>query len=211
MNALAKTIEWRSGWFAGLVAVVLSCFPAMGQGNFDSIKILRTMEGDPLITLSDPLLIPTGLAVPTVRFQFGFETDEVFAAGTVFDAVTVSFATPDGGTIVYVSTLDAGGAGFALVTPGAYQIDRSTISELAIAPPLIDQGLLTKQAFDVTVMLPGFYAGQQNQVRLDLFDNRNGTSSLGWISNVVIVPEPVTTVMLLAGGLLMVAYRRFRQ
>ena len=168
------------------------------QGTLDPV-VLRTGAGTPLISQSVPLNVPA-VATDLIRIEFGFSTDEVFASGKVFDSFTVSVQMRGDVRALVIVTVDASGSEFAPRSPGNIPINADSIPREAVAFPSLEPALALPMAQIVSVPVPGELLGQPLDVIFDLFDNQDAVRSLAYFRDVRIVPEPATSVLLLAGA-----------
>jgi hypothetical protein len=105
-------------------------------------------------------------------------------------------------------TADASGVVWAPTTPGGIVFPPDSILRSAVAFPSLQPVLANQTAFAVTVPLPTVFSGPVN-VYFDLFDNLNPTPSLGWY-RAVVIPEPRTWALLVAGAVLIWMRKRSR-
>jgi hypothetical protein len=165
------------------------------------VTVLRTGGGLPLVTSSEQFQITSNLTTPTVlSFEFGFGTDEVPSPGAFLDSFTVTVQDVAMMNTLLLLTADASGVVWAPSTPGGVFLPPDSILRSTIPFPSLQPVLANQAAFAVSVPLPTAFAGPVN-VYFDLFDNLNPTPSLGWY-RAVVIPEPRTWVLLIAGFLL---------
>lgn len=183
----ARPIRAVVGLLVGLLS--LQAVAVSAQGGSDYV-VLQTGGGKPLVSQQE-VLPANAISSAALTFDFGFSTDETPTPGLFLDSFTVSIEDPSSATAV-LATIDASGTVWAPSSPGAIVLSESDIQRRAIVPPgmqpILDKGM----AFAVEVPLPIQFSGATETVSFELFDNQNGTASLGWYSNpqIVSIPEP---------------------
>ena len=165
------------------------------------VTVLRTGGGVPLVTSSQGLQLASNALPTELYFEFGFATDETPAPGTIHDSFTVTVQDVAMMNTLLLLTADASGLVWAPTTPGGIVFPPDAIVRSAVPSPSLQPVLANQTAFAVTVPLPTVFSGPVN-VYFDLFDNLNPTASLGWYRG-VIIPEPGTWALLVAGMLLL--------
>jgi len=176
----------------------------MAQG----IAVLNTGGGLPLVTSSQQLQIPSSPLPVPLFFEFGFGTDETISPGAILDSFTVTVQDAAMLNTLVLLTADAGGVLWAPKTSGGVAIAPEDVGRTPIEYPSLQPVLANQSAFAVTVPLPTVFTGQVN-VYFDLFDNLDGTASLGWYRGATI-PEPGTWALLGIGLLAMWLRKRLR-
>lgn len=189
--------------FNFLLAALLHCLAGRqvaGQGNVGvpGLTVLRTEVGATLQTSLQPLLIPDTVPGLELRFEFGFSTDELLSPGQISDSFTVTLQDAAAANMVVLLTADAGGVIWAPPTPGGLFLAPEAIAGVPVSFPSLDPILAWQTAYAVAVPIPPVFTGPAN-LYFDLFDNLNGTRSLGWHSAVELVPEPRVCTALCAG------------
>jgi hypothetical protein len=173
--------------------LIVSAMPEMAraQGSFTGITVLHAAGTEPLITETRLLEVDSSFALPLLQFTFGFATDENFTAGQFGDSFSVTLQDASLTTTMIFLTVDASGVVWAPPTPGTTPIDPASISRtVSPFPRSVEPALVLQFAYRVESPLPSAFAGQTLSLHFDLFDNLNGVSSLGWFSDVTVVPEP---------------------
>ena len=183
------------GLFAGLTGGLSA------QGTVESPIVLRIEGQDPLYSRSLPVRFPATPGGNELEFKFGFETDEIFAAGKIFDSFTLTLQNGNGSITVVLLTADASGLSVAPATPGTALLPADSLAVVPIASPLLNPNLSHQSAFNVHALLPDQWLGQDAILFLDLFSNNDGVNSQGWLSGVVLVPEPSGVALLCLMGL----------
>ena len=183
---------------------------AMAQGTMGTPQVYRTTENQPLISDSIPVFIPSTTGNPWLSFHFGFETDETIGPGTIFDAFTLSLVDEQLALTAVLLTADVSGVVYGPSTPGAVPLLPEDFTASLIPIPDLQPNLSQQMASSLTVMLPPEFAGANTTLYLDLFDNQNGIASLGWFSNLTVVPEPSVPLLIGAGLLGLATFRYLR-
>ena len=173
----------------GLCLGLIPLVPGTLQGQ-GTLEVMRTSGGESLYSGSVPIAFPSVPGGNDLEFKFGFETDETFAPGKIFDSFSLTLQNGDGSITLVLLTSDASGVTLAPATPGTTLILPAALAVVPIAPPTLDPNLSRQAAFQVHAHLPESVRGQSTTLYLDLFSNRDGVDSLGWFSDPVLVPEP---------------------
>lgn len=183
----------------GCLAVALG---ARAQGTSEPAVLLANGT-QPLQTGTQSLTINPLTDLPVLAFTFGFGSDETPGPGAFLDALTVTIETADGGLLLIPATLDASGPQWAPPTPGTVPLAPGSVLVTAVPFPSLQPVLLQQWAFDMTVLMPEAFVGRPLNIYFDLFDNFNGTTSLGFYfpARTVLIPEPATAPLLWLGGL----------
>ena len=174
--------------------------PCLAQGSTETI--LRTGGGAPLTTVEERLSPPGVTPAPLLMFRFGFATDETFAPGGFLDSFSVSLRNTNTGAAAILATADASGFYWAPFTPGGVAIAESAIARQPVEFPSLEPVPGNATAYDVSFALPEEFHGASMAVYFDLFDNGNAIASLGFFSDLVVVPEPSVGLLLMGGALL---------
>jgi hypothetical protein len=165
--------------------------PARAQGSFNGITVLRAAGAEPLITETRELQVDPSFALPVLQFTFGFATDETVVPGQFADSFTVTLQDASLATTIILLTADASGTVWAPLTPGTVPISPEAIlRRSAPFPASIEPVLQWQFAYQVEAPLPAAFTGQSFSLHFDLFDNMNGVRSIGWFSDITVVPEP---------------------
>ena len=180
-----------------------------GGESAPELTLLQTGSGTPLITSSEELFI-AGFADPRIRFTFGFATDEISEPGAFLDSFTFTLEGGDSASTLLFLTADATGVAWAPSTPGTVPLSPDSITAIPTEyPPAIEPALTQRYAYQVEALLPEDFAGQAATFRADLFDNLDGTASLGWFAEIAVVPEPrASLVALLAAFIYLIRRKR---
>lgn len=164
-----------------------------GQGSFD---VVRTGTVIPSTVLRTGLTVSE--ALPQLQFRFGFGTDEEIEPEVFLDSVTGSLQSADSLTaVVILFTADRTGNIWAPNSPGAIFIEESAIQWQPTAFPKLEPQFKYQSSFEVVVTVPTELRNRSLNFSFDLFDNENSTPSLGWISEVAVVPEPNFSAVIL--------------
>jgi hypothetical protein len=196
--------------FGVVIWLQFSGLSLFGQGSIDPL-VLRTGWGIPLTTEWQPLGLAPQMEGSQVQFHFGFSTDESFSPGQFFDSFTITLQDEATLSSVVYLTADAGGVTCAPFTPGGITLLPASIARTSISFPVLQPVLAYQNAYGVTAPVPSQFAGHPVTLYFDLFDNLDSTQSLGWFSDVSMVPEPGAGVLLAVGGLLGLMAFRFRR
>ena len=180
---------------AAVSPLLLAFQLAYGQGTF---AVLNTGSGQPLASEVRQVQVNASLLSPTLRFDFGFATDESFSPGTFLDSFTVSIQDTNRGLSAFFLTADASGVVWAPTTPGAIPINGSGISAVPISYPGLQPVLANQHAFSFSAPVPAQFFGQTINMFFDLADNLDSTRSQGWFNNLRVteVPEPRSWTLL---------------
>lgn len=172
--------------------------PGFGQGT---VVFHNTGGGQPLVSEVRSLSLNGILGQSFLRFDFGFATDEVPAAGTFLDSFSVSVQDAAQSFSAIYATADATGVSWAPPTPGTLFIDPASILVSPISYPNLQPVLGKQNGFEVTAPIPAQFLGGSINVFFDLFDNLDNRASQGWFSGltVVSVPEPQVWALLFLG------------
>lgn len=202
-----------SGFPPPVVLLILLLAPptwstANAQGVMGDPFVLRADGSQALHTETRSVLMPAASDETFLAFHFGFETDEVFGPGTIFDSFSIGIENEAGDRFATLLTADASGVVYAPATPGGVSIPGGAITASLIPVPPLNQNLTQRYAAYVQAFLPQDFAGQEATLYFDLFDNQNGTASLGWFTDLTVVPEPTTTLLLGLGALLLLGLRK---
>ncbi len=184
---------------AGAAAWLLGVGRVQAQPGWEPAHILQTGGAGALVTATEEI-DPSGQVEPRIRFAIGFATAEQPAPGALLDSFTFSLRGAAGsGPSVYYLTADGSGLQLAPSTPGNLALDPQSISLTPIPFPEGLTGLPNGQAWEVLAPVPEGLRNGPLVVHLDLFDNGDLQASLGWASQVGVVPEPTSGVLLLVG------------
>jgi PEP-CTERM motif len=169
---------------------------ATAQGTFEGLNpvVVQTLPGQTTSTISDSVFIPISAENPMLYFNFGFATDEVPAGSQFLDSLSITLQDVNQtGTALFL-TVDANGLIWAPVTPGTIPMDPNSIVRSSVAFPSLTPVLANQQAWSVIAPIPPEFEGKTVNLFVDMFNNQNALSSLGWISQLQItpVPEPST-------------------
>lgn len=169
--------------------------------------ILRTGGGEVRQSLQAGAWTPGFSGDPRLLFDVGFETDEVIGPGIIFDSFTVT-ADAGEGLAAILLTIDGFGLAVAPTAPGAVRIDPSAVAVVPRSAPDLGGHLSRVFAYSVDAALPAGFLESALDVRFELFDNRNGIDSQGWLANLTVIPEPSGLGLLLWGMSLYSIIRR---
>ena len=154
-----------------------------------------------LVTVEQPLTIDPQFNLPLLSLTFGFATDEIYAAGQLFDAFSISLQNLVTSNFAVLATTDAGGTVLAPATPGGVTLAPSVLALTSAAFPSLQPVLADQDAFRLVFNVPGEFLGAPLKLYFDLFDNVDPVPSLGFFSDIVVesVPEPGAAGLLLTG------------
>lgn len=183
-------------WFVMVDGVSLRA-----QGN---LTPLQTGGADSVVSVQEILQL-AGMPNPTLAFNFGFVSDEVFVPDTFLDSFTVTLQDSTLTYSVVLVTLDPSGALWLPPPQGTAAVADSQLQRWPVAPSSLSPVNGRGNAFAVQLALPAEFAGNSIQVTFDLFDNQNAIMSLGWYSDLRVfsVPEPQALVLLGLGLLIL--------
>ena len=188
---------------AVLLAIAQPCLFA--QGTTQATTVLRTgTGGGPLVTGTQTFFIPESITPQEIEIAVGFATDEVFIPQTFFDSLTLTIQDDLATLGAIFLTIDTTGTQWAPTPGGGVVIDPDSIIRQSIGFPVIAGDIPANQiAYALKLPIPPALTGRQLTLYLDLFDNGNSDPSLGWMSDVIVVPEPTTAALIALGGLLL--------
>jgi hypothetical protein len=187
-----------------LCAAVLAIAPrcVLAQGSTQATTILRTGSGGPLITGTQTFFLPESQVPQEIEIAVGFATDELPGSGTFFDSLTLTVQDDLAAFAAIFMTIDTTGTLWA-PTPGGVFIDPNSIVRQTILFPDITGAVpANRVAYMLKLPIPAVMTGRALTLYLDLFDNANSDASLGWMSDVVVVPEPTIAALLGLGAVL---------
>lgn len=193
-------------------AAVLASAPgdAAAQGTAEPQTILQTGAGGPLITGTQSFFMPGAPAAQQIQIAIGFSTDESLVPETFFDSLTLTLQDDVTSLTAVFFTIDRSGSFWAPTTPGGIAIDPDSIGRDPIPFPDLAPDYAFKVAYYLTLPIPAPMTGRQLTLYLDLFDNQNTAGSLGWMSQVTVVPEP-SAMALIALGFALIARLRSKR
>ena len=178
----------------GLITVGTSLH---AQGNTEPRHILQT--GNPPLISATVDLNASAMSGPVgLQFFFGFATDEEIQPGQLLDSFVIGVqnqSMPAEAALYLV--VDASGLVLAPPTPGMIPLDPAMISLTSVSFPSGLSSLEHRVAFSFFAAVPESLAQQPFTLYFDLFDNGDLVNSLAWASDVVLVPEPRATVLIL--------------
>ena len=173
--------------------------------------VLQTGTGNPLQTVTVPLEMPAINALPQLRFEIAFATDEIPQAGTFHDSVSFTLQTADESSTALLLTMDAFGLQAAPPNPGGFPIPPGALQIMEI-PYFGSAGdPAMRAAYAVLFTAPMQFTEQANNSFFDLFDNLDPVSSVAHLRNVTVVPEPQLAWILLSGLGIMALFQRMRR
>jgi hypothetical protein len=180
-------------------AMAATFFLAQINGFSDLPSELHTGNGISLASANQSLYAAVLSPQTRIQLSFGFATDEVFGPDQFFDSFTINLQDTDAKFTAVLAVLDASGLRLAPATPGALPVDPSSFRlESTMVPPL-STTLQKELSFRLDVPVPTEMVGSQINVVFDLFDNLDSVRSVGWFSDVSVVPEPSTWALLVLG------------
>jgi hypothetical protein len=175
------------------------------------LVVLRTTEGGPLLSSTQPLGTIPGSGPTFLQFAFGFSTDEEILPGIFLDSLTLTLGEVSGPTTTIYGATDRTGTLWAPSAPGTIFLSPDSVVRQSITPPALAPNYAHQSAFLVTAPVPQEFAGRNVNFYTDLFNNANSAQSLGWISSITVVPEPSTILLsAVALGMFVVFRRRHR-
>jgi PEP-CTERM motif. len=184
---------------------------ALAQGTFGPDIVVRTSDGGPLISGMQSFFIPASETVQQIQIAIGFATDEVVSPETFFDSLTLTLQDDLANLTALYFTIDCTGTFWAPNTPGGLGIDPESIGRENIAFPDLEPNYSSKVAYFLSLPVPASMTGRQLTLYLDLFNNGDNVGSLGWMSHVVVVPEPGTAALAALGLVLAARWRARRR
>lgn len=191
---------------AAMAASSVGVHAQSSLSNFGDLRLLRADGSDSLHSQAIQLTLPQQTQMP-VELKFGFETDEIFGPGQIFDAFTLTMQSADGILTAILVTVDASGVVFAPEGVGPQSLPDTSISHTEIPSPSLTPHLAKQVSFSVQAILPDSWSGKNATLYLDLFDNNNGILSQGWMSDLVVVPEPALWPLVPLAGLVLLRRR----
>jgi hypothetical protein len=173
--------------------------------------LLETGGGSELITVEQQVLLPLAER-PFLYFDFGFATEEQPQAQEFSDAFSISLRSEDGGAYTFLLTADVSGVGWAPEMAGGFQLEQNGIAREPIDFPMSGNNLPSQFAYRVSFAVPDPFVGERLDVIFDLFDNQNSLRSIGYVSDLTIVPEPRSWLIFVFGlAALGFRYRKFKE
>ena len=186
-----------------LLGVLLACATPLlrAQNHLDeNVTVLRTGEGVPLATVSRNFFVSAETVAPIITFAFGFATEETIRPDFFFDSFTGTLQARENPALTAVLfTIDTSGLLIRPPTPGGIELPPSSLGITPVPFPALEPVLPSRSAFTMTFAVPNDLRGRELTLFFDLFDNQDSRRSLGWVSEVVMVPEPSAAFLLLAG------------
>lgn len=170
-------------------AILYGAASARAQGNFGPVVVLRTGGSEPILSSTQFVGNFSATGPALLQFAFGFSTDEEQEPGVFLDSITLTLSEQNGPLSVIYNTTDRTGAYWA--PAGGISISGDSITRETIGFPILEPSHAHQYAYLVTAPVPNELLGKNLNFYTDVFDNRNGTESLGWVS-VVPIPEPAT-------------------
>lgn len=196
-----------SRWPRLLAITFFSALTWRGYGTGETVLI--TGGGQPIATVERDFEISPLVVDPLVTFRFGFATDEVFEPGELFDSFSVLLRNPTSGAIGFLLTADASGIIWAPAMEGGFQLDPTSIIRRPATFASVQPALANQLAYEVSFALPEAFAGERLNVVFDLFDNQNSTRSLGYFSDLTVIPEPSLGAILIGGAAITFCFKRY--
>jgi hypothetical protein len=205
-----RQMHGSHGKFLSVLLLVSGAgYSAISQGSFQEITILQTPGTQSLTSQTRVIEVDAALALPLLQFTFGFATDETVVPGEIPDSFTVTLQDASLVSTMIFLTADVSGVAWAPPTPGTTPIaPESVLRSVTPFPASLEPVLSLQFAYRVQAPLPSGFAGQTLSLHFDLFDNLNGVRSLGWFSDVSVVPEPRFLVPTMALLLLFLLRRK---
>ena|SRR5688572_24479602 len=179
---------------------------APGKSLANLFLELPTGGGVPLISASQSLFAPVAIQDPRLELTFGFGTDETFAPGQFFDSFTISLQDSGAAFTAVLLAVDASGLTLAPPTPGGLAVNPLSFTFDSTSIPPLSTTLEKQFSFRLNAPIPAQMLGAPINVQFDLFDNLDSVKSIGWVSEIAIVPEPVPAI----GALMLLAVAVFR-
>jgi hypothetical protein len=161
-----------------------------------------------LVTATQSIFVPGNITVPELLISIGFATAETWAPGSILDSVSLTLRDSAMPNTAVFTTIDGGGVLWAPATPGGLAIDPDSIIRSTLPFPGLTPDLPFKWAFLLRLPVPEAMRGRSLDLHLDLFDNQNGSHSLGWMSEVAVIPEPSGPLILGCGVLALILIAR---
>lgn len=194
----------------GFITAALCSAPqaVYAQGVNEPAFVLRTGGGVPLVSATQSVFVPGSITAPELLISIGFATAETWTPGSILDSVSLTLRDPALLNTAIFTTIDGAGTLWAPATPGGLAIDPDSIIRSTIPFPSLTPDLPFKWAFLLRLPVPEAMRGRNLDLHLDLFDNQSGSGSLGWMSEVAVVPEPSGPVILGCGVLALILFAR---
>jgi hypothetical protein len=187
--------------FSLVWALPFISFLSLARGEIP--EELHTGGGIPLVSATQSLFAPNLVPETRLQLNFGFSTDEIFAPDQFFDSFTITLQDAGGLSTAVLLVADTSGVTLAPPTPGGIPVNPLSLNLESTAVPPLSLTLAKQLAFHLDAPIPAQMVGGQINVFFDLFDNLDSVPSLGWFSDVSIVPEPGSgSLMLLAVAVL---------
>jgi hypothetical protein len=181
--------ELLSVWQWGLI---LGQCLARALPAADAPSVLMTGAGAALVSTQQVLQVSMTIPAPRLQFDFGFASDEIPTTNSFVDSFSVTLQVSGPSTTLLLLTVDAFGVQWAPPNPGGMDWSTANISRQQIPFPIMATNLDFRLAYSVSLTLPPDFAGHTATLFLDLFDNANQLSSLGFLDHLAVVPSVLT-------------------
>ena len=186
------------GFYVGLV-LLGSVMQAVAEAGPD--RVVLTTGGEQNLVTAEQTFLIAPFSEPRLLFTFGFATDEAAEPGEFSDSFTFTLEGGSSGSTLLFLTADTTGVVWVPSTPGTVPLEPGAVTGTATEyPDGIEPALAHRYAYRVEASLPEEFAGGPAIFRADLFDNLNGTESVGWFADVSVVPEPRALVLAVLAG-----------
>ena len=150
---------------------------------------LRTGSGQIVATEVHSVATGASTPLPSVRFEFGFATDEALKPQSFSDSFTVSLENGLGQR-VYIATSSISGTVWAPFVPGAIPLGSDLIHSVSVAYAVDTHPSARTESYSVEVPVPPSWISQEIRLRFDLFDNLDDRPSAAYFRRAELVPEP---------------------
>lgn len=206
---MAKQFCWTKSSHRNALLLVSSILLLFA--NSHAATLLETGSGAELVTVERRVLLPK-VERPLIYFDLGFATEEQLFPQSFYDSLSVSLRNADGGTYSFLLTADISGVTWAPTTPGGFQLNQDGIVRERIDFPVSGIDLPNQFAYRVGFAVPDPFMGESLDVIFDLFDNQNAFRSVGYVSDLTVIPEPRTWVIFVFGlAALGIVYRKRKE
>lgn len=150
---------------------------------------LRTGSGQIVATELHSVGTGASTPLPSLRFEFGFATDDALKPQSFSDSFTVSLENGLGQR-VYIATTSISGTVWAPFVPGAIPLASDRIHSVAVAYAVDPHPAARTEAYAVEVAVPSSWTPHEIRLRFDLFDNLDERPSAAYFRHAELVPEP---------------------
>ena len=178
----------RIGGWISLLILSGSCLSAVAQGTLQIA--LKTGDAGRVQQRIVDLGRSSSDAASRVEFKFGFASAEPIGPGFVMDSFSVGLLDAQSGLSAVVLLMDVNGLFIAPRTEGTVFLERIRINIASIPTPPLQPELTHRQSFRLSMPIPEELQGRPLLLLATLYDNQDDGSSLAWVDDLVVVPEP---------------------